>query len=173
VSRVAYIWRNGECYCWGEASQNWELADCPPPPSGLCDASSPGGGATQWESNVAVAPTLTGGTSSRNGKFGPRMLSLELTPPPGSSAIAVEVAIPAGWSVTRISDAGAWDQVHAKIKWGPFTDSLARTLTATLDRNVKPGSALRTTAGRRPSPASLRGAVSVDGVNKSIRVPVR
>lgn len=173
VSRAAYIWQNGECTCWDASTQNWELSDCPPPASGLCDAPTTGGGATDWASNMAVAPSLTGETSSRNGKFGPRVLSLDLTPPEASSAVAVEVQIPAGWSVTRVSDAGAWDQAHGKIKWGPFTDSLTKTLTATLDRNVEPGSGLRTFAGRRPSPASLRGTVSVDGVNKSIRVPIR
>jgi hypothetical protein len=36
VTRAAYIWKNGECYCWNQAQQNWFPIASPPPAGGCC-----------------------------------------------------------------------------------------------------------------------------------------
>jgi len=172
VSRSAYIWRNGECYCWDDGQGNWELTDCPPPPDGTCDTTT-GGGASKLEAPAAVGSLKPAANGTRSGKLGRQVLSIELTPPAGSSAVALEVEVPDGWTVGRISDDGRWDTTYNKIKWGPFTSDLKRTVSATLQRDVKTGNDLRSGAPRRRSSASLRGTVSVDGINGSMRIPVR
>ncbi len=49
----------------------------------------------------------------------------------GASAVSVAYGIPEGWEVLDISDAGQWDAIHRKVKWGPFLDNLSRTVTFT------------------------------------------
>ena len=41
---------------------------------------------------------------------------------------AVEDAPPEGWMVSDMNEAGGWDDVNKKVKWGPFFDSRPRTL---------------------------------------------
>lgn len=59
----------------------------------------------------------------------PMTVTLEITPEATVSVYAVEDAIPSGWAVTEISDSGSFDAVNGKVKWGPFFDHTARTLT--------------------------------------------
>ncbi|MCC7376561.1 MAG: hypothetical protein IT581_18020 [Verrucomicrobiales bacterium] len=49
-------------------------------------------------------------------------------PPRGGGAWTVEDAPPAGWVVSAISDEGAFDAVHGRVKFGPFTDGKSRDL---------------------------------------------
>lgn len=37
MTRAAYIWKNGECYCYSAADNTWHTTVCPPPASGCCD----------------------------------------------------------------------------------------------------------------------------------------
>ena len=54
---------------------------------------------------------------------------LRADPPEGTFAYAVEDRPPTGWSVTDVTDDGAFDVTTGKVKFGPFTDDAARTLT--------------------------------------------
>jgi hypothetical protein len=59
-------------------------------------------------------------------------VKLEAAPPAGTLAYAAEDSPPPGWPVTEVSDEGAFDPINGKVKFGPFTDDLARTLTYTV-----------------------------------------
>jgi hypothetical protein len=78
--------------------------------------SSGGGGST------VVRAILTGGVGQAD-------VSLLVTPAPSVSVYAVEDAVPAGLTASSINESGSWDSVNRKVKWGPFFDSSARTLT--------------------------------------------
>ena len=56
-------------------------------------------------------------------------VTLATAPPVGMNAYAVADNPPTGWTVGLISDAGSFDAVTGKVKFGPFFDSVARTLT--------------------------------------------
>jgi hypothetical protein len=56
-------------------------------------------------------------------------VSIAATPAVDVSAYAVEDQPPAGWEVTGISEGGVWDAVNQKVKWGPFFDHAARTVS--------------------------------------------
>ncbi len=53
---------------------------------------------------------------------------LQAKPPPGTAAYAVEESPPGGWVVGAISHDGAFDGALGKVKFGPFTDDMARAL---------------------------------------------
>jgi hypothetical protein len=64
---------------------------------------------------------------------GTRLLEVPITvkAPPGTSAMALDCAVPLGWRVIGVSDGGVWDKLHGKVKWGPFMDDLSRTVSFT------------------------------------------
>ena len=76
-------------------------------------------------------------------------VELAIDPPSETSAYAVEESLPEGVTPEEVSDAGSWDTVNRKLKWGPFFDDQARSLTfeATGDSGTY----------------SLTGVVSFDG----------
>ena len=90
--------------------------------------------------------------------------------PEGASAVALDVVVPQGWRITDISDDGTWDAVHGKIKWGPYLDSLSRTVTfmvsPTRTKGINPNRRLRQTAATE----RFSGTVSFDGINQAIEV---
>jgi hypothetical protein len=57
---------------------------------------------------------------------------LKIGPPAGTAAYAVEEKVPAGWSVSNVSNEGSFDSANGVIRWGMFLDAAARTLTYTL-----------------------------------------
>lgn len=59
-------------------------------------------------------------------------VKLEAVPPAGTLAYAAEDSPPTGWPVTDISHEGAFDASNGKVKFGPFTDDQARTLSYTV-----------------------------------------
>ena len=61
----------------------------------------------------------------------PVAVSVAVTPNNSVLAWAVEEGPPDGWVVTNINEAGTWDSVNKKVKWGPFFDANARTLSYT------------------------------------------
>ena len=82
------------------------------------------------------------------------------------AAQALEVDIPAGWEATAISDEGYWDEVHCKVKWGPFFEDLSRTVSLQLVRVAE-----QPTGPKRINMIStLTGRVAFDGVVHSITV---
>ena len=36
MTRAAFIWKSGECYCWDTEEEAWLPTDCPAPESGCC-----------------------------------------------------------------------------------------------------------------------------------------
>jgi hypothetical protein len=59
-------------------------------------------------------------------------VALRAEPPAGSHAYAVEDLPPKGWEVSEVSHDGAFDALTGKVKFGPFTDDQARTLSYSL-----------------------------------------
>jgi hypothetical protein len=97
-------------------------------------------------------------------------IPVTVEPPSGTSAVALEVQLPAGWVVMSISDDGAWDDVHRKIKWGPFFDDLTRTVTFQVRPAVESGGGKTRTLRGGPRLRGVSGTVSFDGVNHAIEV---
>jgi hypothetical protein len=77
-------------------------------------------------------------------------------PSPNTSVYAVEDVPPAGWAVSAISDGGTVD-ANGKVKWGPFFDNAARSLTCQLTPPVGPTNRVY-----------FNGTGSADGVNCTI-----
>ncbi len=112
---AAYVWISGECYCWDTGEEQWSPSACPPDPIGCCTGRGDGlarlvAGDAARELPAFVPP---------NSWFG---VAITITPPPGVMVVALEDQPPAGWLVRNISDGGAWDEIHGKVKWGPFFD---------------------------------------------------
>jgi hypothetical protein len=55
-------------------------------------------------------------------------INLQISPATSVYLYAVEERISQNLSPTNISDNGVWDQVHQRIKWGPFEDNQTRVL---------------------------------------------
>lgn len=77
---------------------------------------------------------------------------LEVVPPGGASAYAVEEKVPANWAVTDVSEGGIYDAEANVIRWGVFLDTNRRTFTYTVSAPVGVTSV-----------ADLSGLASVDG----------
>jgi hypothetical protein len=161
LTRAAFIWRNGECYCFDEAAQEFIPTAC-----------GAGDSCCAADSSVAASPIVSAPDSARvradralarNGAWS-WYVSIDVIPPIGTAASAAELIVPTGWKVVAVGEEGAFDTEHGKIKWGPFLDDAGRTLTATLEPKIG------RTAGKSRSSATaeklgLRGTVSFDGVN--------
>ena len=59
-------------------------------------------------------------------------VSITATPDSSVSVYAVEDDLPAGLTPANIDNSGAYDSVNHKVKWGPFFDNTARTLSYTV-----------------------------------------
>jgi hypothetical protein len=59
----------------------------------------------------------------------PCIATLHVVPARHVRSFAVEEKPPEGWLVSAVSDGGRFDLVTGKIKWGPFSDRLTRTLS--------------------------------------------
>jgi hypothetical protein len=168
MTRAAFVWRSGECYCWDDAQQKWSPTSCPAPESGCCPASNGSGTAA----NVSITTMDVPSTISvlRNKFVHAWNIPVTVEPPSGTSAVALDVQLPAGWVVMSISDDGAWDDVHRKIKWGPFFDDLTRTVTFQVRPAVESGGGKTRTLRGGPRLKGVSGTVSFDGVNHAIEV---
>lgn len=167
VTRAAYIWRNGECYCWDDAIQNFVPTACGAG-STCCHA---GGAAAVLEVN----PVDLGNAQARltrnelRGTLRDWQVSIDVAPVMGTAAAAVELIVPHGWTVIAIGEGGAFDHENGKIKWGPYIGDEGRTLTATVVPGVGSNEGkvrLAKDAVRR----GLRGTVSFDGVNSPVTI---
>ena len=85
----------------------------------------------------------------------PITVTLMVTPAAGGHCYAVEDAVPSGWVVSGISGSGAC--FAGKVKWGPFLDAQARTLSYQL----APGHSA-------PGSYTLQGTESADGGNLAL-----
>lgn len=101
-------------------------------------------------SNLLVVP-LNQGVALRSlpGYFEPGVAfpaSIALSPEPGVAFCVVEETLPVGWQVSAPSHGGFFLPELRRLRWGPFTDDEARTLTFTLT-----------------PPSNARGSVSFSG----------
>jgi uncharacterized delta-60 repeat protein len=121
------------------------------------------GGVYQSVSGVPVAglARLNGATAADQGFVARRsqgaVVQLVATPPPGTSVYAAEDLPPLDWSVSNISHGGVFDEVTGKVKFGPFYDAQARTLSYELV--WPPGT---------QGVFSFTGTASADGLNSPI-----
>jgi hypothetical protein len=155
MTRAAFIWVTGECYCWDEAQANWFSVPC----SGVSACCEGGAKATVDPRPVRGTVTLSQSTikGERSGvrsrtTLG-RAVSIEVQAPDEAMVMAIECQVPKGMRVDTISSGGAWDSVSRKVKWGPFFDHLSRTVTFQIR-----GSATATRL------AELSGTVAFDGI---------
>ncbi|MGB2986171.1 MAG: dockerin type I repeat-containing protein [Phycisphaerae bacterium] len=162
MTRAAYIWVNGECYCWDEAVLNWFPIACESA-SLCCEGGAAGKAAEATPSRDMAKPgrpvARSAVSASREARGARRsmQIAIDIQAPPGTSAMALEYRIPKGWKVTAISDGGAWDGQTRKVKWGPFLEDLSRTVTF----EARGPADVRRAGG-------LSGTVSFDGVNYPI-----
>ena len=149
VTRAAVLAENSGCYqvdaaqapplCWGPCPESRLRPDLR-----AKAAATPASVATS-----ALPPLFVPGE--------PLPVALAIAPAAAVRAFAVEDSVPAGWSVSAISDGGALDPTRRKVKWGPF-----------------PGAAPRTLSYRATPPASasgdivFAGCVSFDGARVAI-----
>ena len=85
-----------------------------------------------WSSGLSVT-IVGGGIATRDLpdcyiSF-PLSVTITVTPGGTTSSYAVEDSPPSGWTVSNINENGQWDDANKKVKWGPFFDHNARTLT--------------------------------------------
>ncbi len=59
-------------------------------------------------------------------------VTITAAPPSGTTNYLVEDTPPSGWTVSDISHSGTYDETTKKVKFGPYFDSTARTLTYNL-----------------------------------------
>ena len=122
MTRAAFIWKNGECYCWDQVQQNWYPTSCPAPASGVC-----AGSFSACEAMVLMdrfvpgsVPLVTRVVSQPNLQTGEVVVELHIALPPEGTVVALEERIPGGCQVSAVDNAGVFDPVNEKIKWGPF-----------------------------------------------------
>jgi hypothetical protein len=170
MTRAAFIWRNGECYCWDETEQNWFPTDCTGSETGCCDGSTPPGpGEAAFGESASAVAELRFGRASREDASRELLATIKIAAPADGSAMALEFQVPDGWEVTQISDDGAWDGIHRKVKWGPFMEEMSRTLVCKARQLNKGASTAGRLSGERRV-GTFRGTVSFDGLNRPIAV---
>lgn len=165
MTRAAYVWRNGECYCWDDATGQWNASDCTSDATGCC----PGSGGPASVSPLvgdAVIVIEAEPESATHQRF-TRQIWVDVEVPAGAAAVALEVDVPAGWEVASISDGGAWDAARRKVKWGPFFDDTSRTVGFEVSGLAK-GVPLRSRTSRGGPAIRWTGTLSIDGVNQTI-----
>ena len=167
VTRAAFIWRNGECYCWDDASLSFLATAC-----GAGNTCCPTGGAAAVLEESSIALGSAQARVTRSGlRGGSRdwQVAIDVVPAVGTSAAAVELIVPLGWTVVAVGEDGAFDPENGKIKWGPYFGDAVRTLTAAVHPaagRIEGKVRLTKDAVRR----GLRGTVSFDGVNSPVTI---
>ncbi len=166
VTRAAYVWRNGECYCWDDAVQNFIPTTCGG--SSCCPVAS-SAAAVNYSPAIGEAWASIRRDGSRAGGSRGWQVSIHVAPVIGTSAMAAELTLPDNWKVLAVGEDGGFDRENDKIKWGPFFGDAARTLTATIRPGMK-----RDTPKADPTMEakvrSLSGTVSFDGLNTLITI---
>jgi len=96
-----------------------------------CEVRDSGGLTSSYSQEIEIANAVSAFGSAVYTPGTPLSVTISVAPPQLTTYYAVEDTPPLGWSVSNIGSGGIYDSVNNKIKWGPFTDSLARTLTYT------------------------------------------
>jgi hypothetical protein len=171
MTRSAYIWRSGECYCWEYWDGDWYPSTCLGATELHCGSNAGGGVAAADSGSIhsgdAALLVEQPGDGSAN-------LTLRIKPHMGVSAVAAEVPLPRGWEVVAIGEGGQLDALHRKIKFGPFLDGSARTPSVTMRRSDGEGQARNLAVdkhellSRSAALKSWAGTVSFDGNNQPV-----
>ncbi len=174
LTRGGFVWRNGECYCWEEADQNWYPSECGAEQVLACGDYGQGASAAAASNGGHLAAggtaTLRTGSPVRGAQSGDCEVTIELVPKSGTSAVAAELIVPKGWNVVAVDDGGRFDTTHRKIKWGPYFDDSSRTVVARFRSGGGcSGKTGRISASRAVS-QPVQGTASFDGVNREITV---
>ena len=85
-------------------------------------------------------------------------VSIQVTPRISTAVYALEDQPPSGWIVSHVKQDGVFDAHTGKVKWGPFFDGLARTLSYDV---TPPSGAAKT--------YEFTGLIAVDGLTQAIR----
>ena len=135
VTRAGVLWRTGEDY---------ELIESAAPP--MCWISTSVTAASERLQSIPSVRSVDG-----------NKITIDVTPAADVNVYAVEEKVPAGFTVSAISDSGCFDKKNNSVKWGPWFDNQPRTLKYTLvpDMNFK-------------GVVTLCGVDSFDGVNNDI-----
>ena len=88
-----------------------------------------------------------------------RKLSVNVEAPDNALAVAVEIEIPTGIKVGSISDGGIWDAGNSKVKWGPFTQTLSRTVSFSYGSS-------RSARSQDTRSTGFTGTISIDGLDQ-------
>lgn len=125
VTRAGFLWRRGESYQVDAATPSAPLWWVP--------------AATQQgilRAAVALHPVSTPTDSTAVSEMPPTYtpgqtftVTITTTPVSGIFAQTVSDQPPGGWTVTSIDNNGSFDSVTGRVKWGPFFDDTARTLS--------------------------------------------
>ncbi len=84
-------------------------------------------------------------------------VTISVTPDASTNVYAVEDTVPAGWVVSGINNSGAFDSNNHKVKWGPYFDNTARSLTYVV-----------TPPTGETGNKTFIGSVSFDGISVSV-----
>jgi len=152
VTRAGYLWKNGECYGY-DSSQSpplcWVAKPC-----GLVIVVGSWGASANARPHTAlvrdVLQTSVANSIAARATAG-GAVSLLVQPEASVSAYAAEETLPAGITPYDIEGDGSWDPVARQVKWGPFFDNAARTLSYTVAGN--------------PGTYALSGVGSFDGAS--------
>ncbi|HUS35617.1 MAG TPA: Ig-like domain-containing protein, partial [Verrucomicrobiae bacterium] len=115
VTRAHHIWQRGETYRFDPA------AGAAP----ACWVTTSGGAGASLAA-VGVATRSMFGDMRADAVT---QVRVSAAPPTGSSGFAVEERPPYGWTISNISHEGIFDAVAGVIRWGVFSDGVARTLS--------------------------------------------
>jgi hypothetical protein len=136
------LWRGGECYAVDTHVTNAPLWWFPCEPESAPAALAPAEG----------SPTITRRVPPVYVPGQPVLISLEIAPGALVAAFAAEELVPEGWTLSSVNEAGEFDPVNQRVKWGPFLDSAPRSLRYALTPPVSAREIL-----------TLRGQGSFDG----------
>ncbi|HRY46591.1 MAG TPA: chitobiase/beta-hexosaminidase C-terminal domain-containing protein [Candidatus Paceibacterota bacterium] len=157
VTRAAFLWKQGEAY-----RQNGSLSLAPlcwtPQNVGIQTSESDGVGYSRSADEPTPPEALASFAPSAYVPGEPIVVTINLVPMAGTQAWAVEEEVPPGWLVSAISEQGLWSEATGHIRWGPFMDAGARTLSYTV---APPTHAQGTSI--------FRGSVSMDGAEYPIQ----
>ncbi len=152
MTRTAFLWKTGERYCCDStATEPLSWINCPTTTASAAGSRAP-------HATLAIPGSATREFST--GRYVPQqelVVTIAVTPHPDAVVYAVDDAIPAGWIVTETGDAGVFDSGTGTVRWGPFFDTFARSLSYRL---TPPSDA----SGLQ----SFSGTLSADGVDSPI-----
>ena len=154
VTRAGFLWRRGEAYRFDSTVASAPLWWVPAPATQGLNPSRSVALQSLAGSSRSTAISELPATYQPGVQF---VVTIRVTPASDASAQTISDTPPAGWLISDVSDGGAVDAANGKVKWGPFFDSQARTLTY---RVTPPATA----AGL----ATFSGNLSVDGVNITV-----